>query len=133
MSLIKSIPQKYLSQVEQLVFRSITTGNGLKDLIPGLQKYKGVTYARAKTISLDQTRKAFQGMAAERVQRLGIKTAQWVHVPSNHPRKTHEAMNGKIYKIGEGLYDSREKRFVQPAELPNCRCMMRPIIDFSDE
>lgn len=131
-SLIKSIPQKYLGQVEQLVFRSITTGNGLKDLAPGLQKYKDITYARAKMIAHDQTRKAFQGMAAERVKRLGIKKAEWIHVPSNHPRKTHIAMNGKIYNIEEGLYDSQEKRKIMPAELVNCRCMMRPIITFED-
>lgn len=131
-SLIKSISQKYLTEVEQAVMRSITNGEGLKTLVPFLQKHRGITYARAKMIAHDQTRKAFQNMAAERMRKLGIQKAEWIHVPSNHPRKTHQEMAGKIYNIDKGLYDSHEKRFVIPGELVSCRCMCRPIVDFKD-
>lgn len=132
-SLIKSIPQKYLSGVEQAVSRSITTGNGLKDLVPYLQKHKNITYARAKMISLDQTRKAFQNMGAERCERLGVTEAELVHVPSNHPRKTHIEANGTIYEIKKGFYDSAVKRYVKPGELPNCKCMGRPVIRLGND
>jgi uncharacterized protein with gpF-like domain len=53
-SLIKSIPQQYLQKVEGSVMRSITSGNGLQDLIPALQQYNGITHRRAKNIALDQ-------------------------------------------------------------------------------
>lgn len=55
--LIKSIPQQYLSGVQQAVMRSITTGNGLQDLQPYLEKQGGVTERRATLIANDQTRK----------------------------------------------------------------------------
>ena len=47
-SLIKSISEQYIKQVEGAVMRSITTGNGLQDLVPALEKYSGQTERRAK-------------------------------------------------------------------------------------
>ena len=41
--LIKSIPAQYLNGVQGAVMRSITTGNGMQDLVPYLQKHKGIT------------------------------------------------------------------------------------------
>ena len=43
-TLIKSISEQYLSGVQQAVMRSITTGNGLQDLIPYLEKHEGITF-----------------------------------------------------------------------------------------
>ena len=48
--LIKTIPQKYLSGVQGAVMRSITSGQGMKDLLPYIQKHKGITERRAKFI-----------------------------------------------------------------------------------
>ena len=67
--LIKSIPAQYLTGVQGAVMRSITTGNGMQDLVPYLQKHKGITLRRARMIAQDQTKKAFsepeQGADAE--------------------------------------------------------------------
>ena len=38
-------------------------------------------------------------------------------------------MNGKIFDINKGLLDPALNRLIKPAELPNCRCIMRLIID----
>lgn len=133
-SLIKSIPQKYLGQVEQAVMRSITTGEGLKTLVPFLKKQENITYARAKMIAHDQTRKAFQNMSAERVQRLGVKKFEWVHVPSNHPRPLHkDVLNGKVYAYDKlPIIDKKTGERGLPGQLINCRCMQRPVIEFED-
>ena len=55
-SLIKSIASEYLTDVQGAVYRSITTGNGLADLVPFLEKHEGITLRRAKLIAGDQTR-----------------------------------------------------------------------------
>jgi len=44
------------------------------------------------------------------------------------PRKTHIAMDGKSYRIAEGMYDSAEGKYVLPGELINCRCTSRAVI-----
>lgn len=130
-SLIKSISQKYLSGVQAAVMRSITTGNGLQDLVPYLADNKGVTLRRARFIAMDQTRKAFNNLSTARLENLGIEEAEWLHTGgSNHPRKTHIAMSGKTYKLREGLYDSAVGRKVKPGEEPGCRCRSVPIITF---
>ncbi len=49
--LIKSIPAQYLNGVQGAVMRSITTGNGMQDLVPYLQKHKGITLRRARMIA----------------------------------------------------------------------------------
>jgi uncharacterized protein with gpF-like domain len=46
--LIRSIPQEYLTRVEGAVMRSITTGNGLADLVPELRKLGDLTVTRAR-------------------------------------------------------------------------------------
>lgn len=132
-SLIKSIPQQYLQGVQQAVMRSIIGGTGEPDLVKYLQKHKGITYGRAKTIALDQTRKSFQGMSNERVKRLGVKSFEWRHVPSNRPRHEHELMDKKIYSYADPpVIDSKTGERGLPAQLINCRCQALPVIDFGE-
>lgn len=133
-ALIKSISSKYLSGVQGAVMRSITTGNGMQDLVPYLQKQKGITLRRARFIASDQTRKAFNGLSRGRMQAIGIKKGEWLHTGgSNHPRKTHIAMTGKIFDLNEGLYDAAVKKKVMPGEEPGCRCRFRPVIKFDGD
>lgn len=128
-ALIKSIPQKYLSGVEGAVMRSITIGNGLQDLVPYLANAKGVTLRRARFIAADQTKKVFENITTARMKTLGLQRFEWLHVASNHPRRTHLAMAGNIYNIDEGAYDSDVERNVMPGELPGCRCKKIPILE----
>src|SRR5690606_4228755 len=67
-SLIKSIPEKYFKDITGSVMRSITTGNGVSDLITDIQKYDGQTKRRATNIALDQTRKAYNAINKQRMQ-----------------------------------------------------------------
>lgn len=133
-ALIKSIPQRYMDEVQGAVMRSITTGNGLQDLVPALQKYEGVTHRRAKTIALDQTRKAYNSINRSRMEAIGIKRYEWIHSGgSDKPRQEHIEMSGNIYRFDDPpVIDSKTGERGIPGQLPNCRCTMRPVFDFSD-
>ncbi|OWK42453.1 Phage protein [Fimbriiglobus ruber] len=132
--LIKSIPAQYLGGVQGAVMRSITTGNGMQDLVPYLQKHKGITLRRARFIAQDQTKKAMTALSFERMKRVGITSAIWRHTSgSRHPRKTHIDMDGKQFNISEGLYDSAVKKNVKPGELPGCACRAQPILQFNED
>jgi SPP1 gp7 family putative phage head morphogenesis protein len=129
--LIKSIPQKYLSDVEGLVMRSVTRGRDLGGLAKELQKRYGLTKKRAALIAIDQNNKATSAMAHARAADLGVRIGIWRHSHAGKvPRPTHVAMDGKRYKITEGMYDKdpRVKRKVFPGELINCRCFFQPVI-----
>lgn len=130
-ALIKSISQKYLSGVQGAVMRSITTGNGLQDLVPYLAKHKEITLRRARFIAKDQTKKAFENLSTDRMLAIGVDEAEWLHTGgSNHPRKSHVAMTGQIFDLRKGLYDPEAEQYVMPGELPGCRCRKVPVIKF---
>lgn len=133
-SLIKSIPQKYLFGVQQAVMRSITTGNGMQTLVPYLQKHKGITLGRARMIARDQTAKAFNTLNKARMQSIGLEEYKWLHIPSNHPRKLHEQMSGNVYRFDDPPVIDRDtgERGI-PGQLINCHCKMQPIIRFKGE
>lgn len=131
-ALIKSISQQYLAGVQGAVMRSITTGNGLQDLVPYLERHKQITKRRALMIAHDQTRKAFNGLSKGRMQAVGLEQYEWLHTAgSNHPRREHIAMSGNIYRFDDPpVIDSKTGERGIPGQLPNCRCRMKPVLSF---
>jgi SPP1 gp7 family putative phage head morphogenesis protein len=132
--LIKSIPVQYLGGVQGAVMRSITTGNGAQDLVPFLQKHKGITLRRARMIARDQTKKAFTALSKSRMQQLGIDEYIWRHTAgSRHPRKLHEQMSGNIYRFDDPpVIDANTGERGIPGQLPNCACRMQPVLNFGE-
>lgn len=140
-ALITSIPQKYLSDVTTAVMLSITTESGLKYLVPKIQKYNGQTHRRARNLALDQTRKAYNSINKQKLQAIGFKKFRWSHSGGGqHPRKSHIAMNGKIYSFDDLPVINKEQvdrgyesptRGI-PGQAINCRCTMTPVVQFDD-
>ncbi len=83
--LIRSIPEKYFTEVEGLVMRSVARGRDLSYLTDELQKRYGITRRRAALIAHDQNNKATSVMQAARQQSLGITQGVWKH---SHAGKT---------------------------------------------
>jgi uncharacterized protein with gpF-like domain len=138
-SLIKSIPQEYFKQVTGSVMRSITQGKGLSDLLPDIQKYDGQSFRRAKNIALDQTRKAYNTINANRLQALNVTKFEWMHSSGSvHPRESHLKIDGHVFSF-EHLESEQaalgvpEKDRGLPSIPPNCKCTIRPIIDLSGD
>jgi hypothetical protein len=128
-SLIKSIPQQYLTQVEGAVMRSVQTGRGLKQLVDELQEHFGVTRRRAETISIHQNNMATGALLRVRELEIGLDEAVWLHSHAGRePRPTHLANHGNRYKIAEGWYDPAEKRHILTGELIGCRCTHRVVV-----
>lgn len=134
-SLIKSIASQYMQKVTGAVMRSITTGNGLQDLVPAMQKLQGDTHRRAELIALDQTRKTFNSVNRGRMQAVGVKKFEWLHSGGGaHPREDHVAMDGNIYSFDKlPVIDPRTGERGIPGQAPNCRCTMSPVFDFTDD
>jgi SPP1 gp7 family putative phage head morphogenesis protein len=133
-ALIKSIPSQYMLDVQGAVMRSITTGNGLKDLIPHLDKYADETKNRAKNIALDQTRKVYNNMNRDRMKALGVKRYEWIHSGGSvTPRPLHQSYNGRIFSFDDPpVIDEKTGEKGIPGQAINCRCTMRPVIEISE-
>lgn len=141
-SLIKSIPSQYFKDITGSVMRSITTGAGLKDLVPAIAKYHGQTVRRARNIALDQTRKAYNSINKQRMQAIGVKQFEWVHSGGGqHPRKSHQAMSGNVYSFDDLPIINQEQVSAGyeapvrgiPGQAINCRCTMVPVIKLGDD
>lgn len=138
-SLITSIPEQYLKDVTGSVMRSITTGNGLADLVPAIGKYDGQTKRRARNIALDQTRKAYNSINKQRMQAVGVKQFEWVHSGGGQtPRESHLKIDGKVFSFAN-LEAEQAAMGVPPEDrgIPghpiNCRCTILPVIEFDNE
>lgn len=132
-ALIKSIPSQYLGRIEGAVYRSITHPEGRDYLIKEIKRTNQVTARRAVMIAGDQTRKVNAALTAGRMQKVGVKKFEWVHVASSHPRSLHVALDGKICTWDKPpvIQKTPEIRGY-PAQLPNCKCQCIPVFDFEE-
>lgn len=128
-NLIRSIPQKFLTDVQTSVFQSVMKGSDMDGLAREIKRNYGVTWRRASFIARDQNSKARAVFEEARRSELGITEAIWRHSHAGRePRPTHVAMNGKRYQIKVGMYDSDVGENVWPGTLPNCRCSSRSVL-----
>lgn len=130
-ALIKSIPEQYLKNVEGEVMRSIAAGRDMGPLAKSLQENYGVTKRRAAFIARSQNNLASASMQKVRQQELGITQAMWRHSGAGkHPRPSHvkAGRDHVIYDTSKGWFDPHEKKWIQPGELPNCRCVSISIV-----
>ncbi len=130
-SLIKSIPSRYFTQIEGIVMRSVQNGRDLGQLTTDLQDQFGITKRRAAFIARDQNNQATASMNRARQDEIGVTEAIWVHSGGGkHPRPTHlKAGREKTrYDIKEGWLDPALGRHIFPGEEPNCRCVSKSII-----
>lgn len=132
--LIRSISQQYLLDVQGLVMRSIQSGRGMADIVPGLRRIEGVTRRRADTIARDQVSKATAAINRTRAQAAGIRKFKWRHSGGGRdPRRLHQEMDGNIYSYDDPpVIDERTGERGLPGEAINCRCFAVPVLDFSD-
>lgn len=125
--LIRSIPEKYFTEVEGLVMRSVARGRDLSFLTDELQKRYGITRRRAALIARDQNNKATSVMQSARQQSLGITEGIWRHSHAGkEPRQSHVKADGKKFDLSKGMY--LDDKWVMPGEEINCRCTWSPVI-----
>lgn len=138
--LIVSIQSQYIDKVKSAVYRSISTGNGVADLKPFFEKEFGMTERKAKNIALDQTRKAYNSINADRMRAVGMNKFEWVHSGGGHkPRELHiteypAGLNGGIFDVNDPpVIDEKTGERGLPGTSINCRCVMRPLLEFGDD
>lgn len=118
-NLIKSIPEKYFTEVEGMVMRGIRDGKPFNWVNDEMAKRYGITTRRAVMIARDQNHKATEQLNRTRQLGLGVKRGMWQHATGvKEPRHSHERANGKIFDLDKGLKVDGE--FIFPGEKINC-------------
>ena len=144
-SLIKSIPSKFFEQIEGVVYRAITGRLPIDSIRKELLKYGNITLRRAKLISDDQTTKAFNVLAVERMKQVGITKYQWLHTGRGkthrpyHKRKWDgvsglkdghpNGLNGFIFDMNKlPIIDEKTGERGIAGQLPFCHCLIAPVV-----
>lgn len=125
--LIKSVAQQHLTDVEQIVMRSVARGRDLHTLTNELRTRYNLTRNRAALIARDQNNKATSTLQAARQQNLGIVEGIWKHSHAGKvPRPSHVKADGQRFELAKGMY--LDGKWVMPGEEINCRCTWQPVI-----
>jgi SPP1 gp7 family putative phage head morphogenesis protein len=125
--LIKSIAQQHLTDVEQIVMRSVARGRDLHTLTNDLRTRYNLTRQRAALIARDQNNKATSTLQSARQQQLGIVEGVWKHSHAGKvPRPSHVKADGQRFELAKGMY--LDGKWVMPGEDINCRCTWQPVI-----
>jgi len=131
--LIRSIPGKYLEEVQTQVMANMRAGMRPSYIEKALQEQYGVTQRRAKMIARDQTSK-IQGELAEKQQTsAGFEYFQWVDADDERVRTRHRAIDEKVTAYGKGIYRwdnlplSDKGVPIKPGSDYQCRCIARPV------
>lgn len=130
-SLIKSIPSQYLTDVQGIVMRGFSQGRDLKDISDDLQSRYGVTKRRAALIARDQSNKLSATVTQARRVELGLFEAIWVHSGGGkEPRPSHvkAGRDKQKFDVRKGCLIDGE--YILPGTEINCRCSSRTVLPF---
>jgi len=139
-SLIKSISEEYLEEVQEALMRSIASPKGsytstVKAIDEMLQGRFRVYKNKAKNITLDQTRKAYNSITDARMRSVGVSKYRWRHAGgSQEPRAYHrDVLNGQVFSLDDPpIIDQSTGERGHPGDAINCKCFKVPVVEFGN-
>jgi SPP1 gp7 family putative phage head morphogenesis protein len=108
--------------------RAMTQGQSLEEV---MQQFDGLVEKRknhAKFTARNQIHNFNSIVTKIRAQNIGVEEAIWRTSEDERVRPCHQARNGKIFKLSEGLYSSCDGLSLLPGVDYQCRCDYELII-----
>ncbi len=131
-NLITKMAVNDVQRLQDAMVSKLLNGESISTVQSLLSMTNGFDADRAKRVAIDQTNKITNGILRANDESLGITEGIWIHVPGQYTsRETHKAMNGKRFDLKQGMYDPAVGKYVHCGELPFCRCIYRPALNFS--
>lgn len=133
-SLIKSLPEQYLSQVETIVNNGVINGTRYKEIAKQITAKTGSANSkllgRIKTIAMNEVQTINAQLTQKRTKALGITRGIFRTSEDERVRPCHDELNGKEFEISKGAWSPSCGRFIIPGVTDiNCRCSFSPIIE----
>jgi len=124
-ALIKTMEADMFADLEAEVLKAVAQGR--TDLAKILEQRFGVAENRAKLIARDQVAKLNGKITEHRQTSLGIKKYQWSSSGDERVRKTHRALDGKVFEWSDPPPEGH------PGMPIACRCTAEAVIEDDDE
>jgi len=100
-SLIKSIPDEGLTDIEQMLYRDGSRKLSPQQMRKKIEEEFDVTEGRARVISRDQVSKFNGRLTEQRQVNLGITKYTWITSKDGRVRSSHERLDGKVFSWDE--------------------------------
>lgn len=121
--LIKSVDEKYLSEVQEIVFRGARQGRTTKEIAEEIRQRGDVSTSRARLIARDQVSKFYGNLNQIRQTSLGVTRYIWRTAKDERVREEHAAREGDTFEWSNPPDDGH------PGEAINCRCYAEPVLE----
>lgn len=136
-SLIKSLPEEYLKQVETIVNNGVVSGARYSTIQKEIMARTGSASAklanRIKTIARNEVQTINAQITLRRSEALGITKGIYRTSQDERVRKCHAELNGVEFEIAKGAWSKTCKKFIQPGITDiNCRCSYSPVIEVEE-
>lgn len=133
-SLIKSLPEEYLTQVETIVNNGVVSGARYstieKEIIAKTNSANSKLANRIATIARNEIQTINSQISLRRSEALGINKGIYRTSEDERVRTCHDELNGKEYEIAKGAWSPSCQKYIQPGITDiNCRCSFSPIIE----
>lgn len=132
-SLIKSIPEQYFNQVENIVLGNMRQGMRSSYIVKELSKQYGIRERHARLIARDQTTKINGELTRVNQLDQGLEYFQWVTSKDERVRHSHVKAAQEDVGYGKGIYKWSDLPIVDgqpsyPGSAIQCRCFAKPIL-----
>lgn len=136
-SLIKSLPEEYLKQVETIVNNGVVSGARYSTIEKEITSKTGANSKlanRIKTIARNEVQTINSQITLRRSENLGITKGIYKSSKDERVRKSHAELDGVEYELKKGAWSKTAQKFIQPGITDiNCRCSYSPIIQVGEE
>ncbi len=126
--LIKSIPDKFSGELEQITYKGLMNGTRYEDLAEQIADRFGVADSRAALIARDQISKLTSQLNELRQNEVGITSYIWRTSLDERVRESHAEKEGNEYRWDDPPSDTGN-----PGDDINCRCYGEPVMEQADD
>lgn len=126
MALVRNIDDSTRNRVAGVIWRGYQQGTPRAKIAKEIAEQTDIERARAWRISVDQTTKLSARLDQARQEEAGIEEYAWAHSRKLHPRETHVARDGKIFRWDKPPADG------PPGTQPFCGCKAQAHLDLED-
>lgn len=123
-SLIGSVPQQAIDQIENVIMEGIRTGQQPESIRRLLTERYSVADSRAKLIARDQVSKLSGSLSRVRQSDIGVTKYRWRTSKDERVRPTHRANSNKEFS-----WDKPPSKTGAPGHDVQCRCVAEPVLD----
>ena len=132
-SLIKSLPEEYLKQVETIVNNGVVSGARFPTIAKEITAKTGANSKlanRIKTIARNEVQTINSQITLRRSESLGIKKGIYRISKDERVRACHKELDGDEFEIKKGAWSKTCQKWIQPGITDiNCRCSYSPVIE----